>query len=104
MQDLIKGIGKLIPKNNHTVQKATAVSDVDNKIKGLINLINLAIEEKNWDKADNLCEQLMMTQPNSVLYYFFDYFLVAFSFLVPYLLRAFLRSLTPAVSKVPRTI
>ena len=71
MQDLIKGIGKLIPKNNHTVQKTTAVSDVDNKIKGLINLISLAIEEKNWDKADNLCEQLMMTQPDSAFYYVF---------------------------------
>ena len=71
MQDLVKGIGKLIPKNNYTVQKTTAVSDVDNKIKGLINLISLAIEEKNWDKADNLCEQLMMTQPDSVLCYFF---------------------------------
>ena len=71
MQDLVKGIGKLIPKNNHTVQKTTAVPDVDNKIKGLINLIGFAIEEKNWDKADDLCEQIMMAQPDSAFYYVF---------------------------------
>lgn len=61
MQDLIRGIEKILPKKNTSViQERVAVGGGgDNKIASLLDRGNMALEDGDWVKADSFFEDVL---------------------------------------------
>ena len=65
IQDLIRGIGKVINKNESAQQSGQSGSGVD----PLVRRAFLLLEEGNWAKADELCEQVLNEEPENAKAY-----------------------------------
>ena len=70
MQDLLRGIGKIIPKKSNNTATVPETKDQGNT-KGIIKLISFSLSENNLEKADKYCDQLIMINSEQPLVYFF---------------------------------
>ena len=69
MQDLIRGIKKMVStENSQTVVKETVAANNIN-IDTLIKRAFLVLEDGDFDKADALCEQVLNTDPENAMAY-----------------------------------
>ena len=61
MQDLMRGIEKILPKKNTTVIQERVVlgGGGDNKIASLLDRGNMALEDGDWAKADSFFEDVL---------------------------------------------
>lgn len=63
IQDLLRGIEKIIPRQQNTtvIQERVVVggSGGDNKIASLLDRGNMALEDGDWDKADSFFEDVL---------------------------------------------
>lgn len=61
MQDLMRGIEKILPKKNTTViqERLVVGGGGDNKIASLLDRGNMALEDGDWAKADSFFEDVL---------------------------------------------
>ena len=71
MQDLIRGIKKIIKADEpETPSRETVViNSGDANIEALIRRATLSVEDGEWKKADELCEQVLNVDPENVQAY-----------------------------------
>ena len=71
MQDLIRGIKKIakVEKPAATVVKETVVSTSNTNIAPLLKRAFISLEDGEWDKADNFCEQVLNQDPENAQAY-----------------------------------
>ena len=65
MQDLIRGIKKLVPVSTHAeiVNKVAEGKNLNSNNAVNIKRTFIALEDKEWKKAKKLCEQILATDP-----------------------------------------
>lgn len=65
MQDLIRGIKKIVPVNTHSesVDKSTEGKNLNSNNAVNIKRAFIALEDKEWKKAKKFCEQILATDP-----------------------------------------
>ena len=67
MQDLLRGIKKILPKKadpqNNTEAKTA------NQTETFLRRVFLLLEDEEWEKADNLCEQVLNQEPENAQAY-----------------------------------
>ncbi|MBR6514357.1 MAG: TIR domain-containing protein [Clostridia bacterium] len=61
IQDLLRGIEKLLPRQQETMKKAVVIQQNASgpDVSNLLNRVFLFLENKNWDKADEYCEKVL---------------------------------------------
>jgi tetratricopeptide (TPR) repeat protein len=66
MQDLIRGVGKLLPKKEQVTAPRTVVVDSSNNdIQPLLKRIFMYLEDGEWDKADEYSERVLDKDPEN---------------------------------------
>lgn len=65
MQDLIRGIKKIISSNapNPAVIKETVISDLNTDTSPLLKRAFMFLEDRNWQEADEYCEKVLDRNP-----------------------------------------
>ena len=67
LQDLLRGIRKILP--NNAEDKGGVELQTANQMKPLLRRVFLLLEDKEWEKADNLCEQILNQDPENAQAY-----------------------------------
>ncbi len=75
MQDLIRGIGKIIPLQKQSVQNTVVVqqSPQNATVESLLKRAFMFLEEGEWDKANEYCERVLDITPESGKAYFYKF-------------------------------
>ncbi len=71
MQDLMRGIGKIIPLQSQTVQNTVVVqqTSVNPQANGLLERAFMFLEEKQWSKANEYLEKVLDLEPKNARAY-----------------------------------
>ena len=67
MQDLLRGIKKLIKSNEPTVavKETVVVNNTNAEISPLLKRAFMYLEDENWEDADNYCERVLDSDPEN---------------------------------------
>ena len=69
IQDLIRGIGKVVGTDKKEVGKETAAPAASSNIEPLLKRAFMALEDGEWDKSDEFCEQVLNQDPENAQAY-----------------------------------
>ena len=67
LQDLLRGIGKILPGQTAGFSNGPGIN-ISN-IQGLVKLILLALSQEDYDKAEDVCDKLMIASGESSIFY-----------------------------------
>ena len=74
MQDLLRGIKKILPKEKQSVivsQNSSVAVDSENaKIQSLLKRVYIFLEDEDWDSANRYCEKILDIEPENGEAYF----------------------------------
>lgn len=72
MQDLIRGIDKILGRNIKTkLEEKTTVVHSDVNIDALLTRVEMLLDDEDWNKADELLEKILNNDPKNSKAYFY---------------------------------
>ena len=72
MQDLIRGIDKILGRNiKINLEEKTTIVHSDVNIEALLTRIEMLLEDEDWNKADDLIEKILNNDPRNFKAYFY---------------------------------
>lgn len=69
IQDLIRGIGKIIPSKNESNNDNGSQSPSDSKVKPLLDRMEIFLMDGEWEKADEYAEKVLDLEPKNAYAY-----------------------------------
>lgn len=72
MQDLVRGIDKILERNIKTkLEEKTTVVHSDVNVEALLTRIEMLLDDEDWNKADELLEKILNNDPKNSKAYFY---------------------------------
>lgn len=69
VQDLLRGIEKIIPKKNSTTSTSILASTNNDSVIPLLERVDIFLSDRDWKKADEYCEKILDIDPKNAQAY-----------------------------------